>query len=358
MNSKMFFSIFGGLVLLVSVNSLLFLESVDYDDIFDYQSSVLSRQPRGSSSRQNHNRKGSNKKDENESESVEDTTPDPDDDSNTSEGDSFYNQNHGHKGNRKPTKPKPNKHNANRRIIVDEQFSHRNWTSEWIPAKNIGNGTKVYNKFSRVSARKSNHSRPNYGLITNNKGGEFYLIAKTFPPFNNKNETLVIQFSVQFQSKAHCQLAFLRLYDCQFSTDDFGTHTPYVMQVGPQICGTTRVSRLSAEFQEPGRSSIRAVDKDVEPVNNTSVNMYALALEADGTYHVIMNANATQNGTLKDEFPNYKGYTSICAVGLCVWHSVLDKYFKGQIIVDDVLVVNDMDYAERQRNQVLNLYSE
>ncbi|CAL8112751.1 unnamed protein product [Orchesella dallaii] len=357
MNFKIVLLVIMGLIVIICASSL-FLASAEDDDSILFQSIVKSRQPRGSS---RHGGKGTHKthkkvEEKESSESVEDTTPDPDDDDDTSEPDSSYS--HGHKGtNKRPPKSKP-KNNPNRRIIIDEQFSHRNWSTEWIPAKNVGNGTKVYNKFSRVSVQKTNHSRPNYGLITNNKGGEFYLLATTFPPFNNRNETLVMQFSVQFQSKAHCQLAFLRLYDCQFSTDDFGTHTPYVMQIGPQICGTTRINRLSAEFQEPGRSSIKPVDKDIEPVNNTSVNIYALALEADGTYHIIMNANATQNGTLKDEFRNYKGYTSICAVGLCVWHSVLDKYFKGQIIVDDILVVNDMDYAERQRNQILNLLSD
>lgn len=302
------------------------------------------------------------------------TTPKPDDSSSESEEDNAThnaptghssggdgNHHHSSSGGRVPSKSGKGKHKGkeNVRVIIEEQFSYRNWSSEWVHAKNInGSTTKVYNKFSRVYARKSNHSRPNYGIITNNKGGEFYMIATTFPPFNNRNETLVLQFSVQFQSRAHCQLAFLRLYDCQFSTDDFGITTPYIMQVGPYICGTSRVNRLTAEFQEPGKTTIRSVDKNVEPVNNTSVNTYALALEPDGTYHIILNTNSTQNGTLKDHFQNYKGYTSICAVGLAVWHSVLDKYFKGQIIVDDVLVVNDLNYAAKKRNQILNLYSD
>lgn len=306
-----------------------------------------------------------------DSSSTENSKGDTEDDSDESEEHTSHSSNHnsGHSNSNRhqhhslgklPSKSSKGRHKGvrdNTRVIIEEPFTQRNWSTEWIHAKNA-NGSKVFNKFSRVYARKSNHSRPNYGLITNNKGGEFYMIATSFPPFNNRNDTLVLQFSVQFQSRAHCQLAFLRLYDCQFSTDDFGIQTPYLMQVGPYICGTSGVNKLSAEFQEPGKTTIRSVDKNVEPINNTSVNTYALALEADGTYHIIINTNMTQNGTLKDHFQSYKGYTSICAVGLLVWHSVLDKYFKGQMIVDDLLVVNDMAYADKQRKQILNLYSE
>lgn len=308
-----------------------------------------------------------------ESGSSEHSTPGPDDSQETEEddkqsnhkGSSNHHSSHHHSsGGRHPSKAgshkgkdKGGKDSA--RVIIEEHFTYRNWTTDWANARNSNeSSTKIYNRLSRVYARKSNHSRPNYGIITNNKGGEFYMIATSFPPFNNRNESLIIQFSVQFQSRAFCQLAFLRLFDCQFSTDDFNIQTPYIMQVGPYICGTTQVNRLTAEFQEPGKTTIRSVDKNIEPINNSSVNVYALALEPDGTFHIIVNNNATQNGTLKDIFQNYKGYTSICAVGLAVWHSVLDKYFKGQIIVDDVLVVNDMQYAEKQRNQILNLYSE
>lgn len=125
------------------------------------------------------------------------------------------------------------------------------------------------------------------------------------------------------------------------------------MQIGPHICGTHRLNRLAVEFQEPGKTNIKAVDKKLVAINNVSVTTYGLVVDPDGGFHVFLNTIAVQNGSLRDVFQTYKGYTSICHAGLLVWHSVLDKHFKGQIILDDILIVNDMDYAIKKRAQIL-----
>jgi hypothetical protein len=146
----------------------------------------------------------------------------------------------------------------------------------------------------------------------------------------------------------------LRLIDCKFKPEEFTQESPFLVQIGPNICGE-KEKLFSVVLVDPTKGEKYTISDKIEATTSTQIHTYSLTIYPDGNYNIFVNEKQMQNGTLANSFPNYRGFPSICAVGLNIWHSVLDKFFKGQIILDDILIASDLNYAEMKRMEILDI---
>lgn len=124
-------------------------------------------------------------------------------------------------------------------------------------------------------------------------------------------------------------------------------------QMGPNICGTAK--HLGVILADPVKGERHVIADKLPAVTSTELHMYSLIIQQDGNYQILINSKSVQNGSLTTAFPNYQGFPSVCAVGLNIWHSILDKFFNGQIIIDDILITSDVKYAEKRRTEILEI---
>lgn len=57
-------------------------------------------------------------------------------------------------------------------------------------------------------------------------------MSRKFKPFSNKNEDLVIQFSVKHEQNIDCGGGYVKIFDCKLDQKDMHGETPYEIMFG------------------------------------------------------------------------------------------------------------------------------
>lgn len=63
--------------------------------------------------------------------------------------------------------------------------------------------------------------------IQTTKDAKHFAISAKFPEFNNKNRTLVVQYSVKFEQDIECGGGYIKLLSGYVNQKKFGADTPY-----------------------------------------------------------------------------------------------------------------------------------
>lgn len=68
--------------------------------------------------------------------------------------------------------------------------------------------------------------------IQTSQDARFYALSKKFPPFSNKDKTLVIQFTVKHEQNIDCGGGYLKVFDCSLDQKNMYGESPYLIMFG------------------------------------------------------------------------------------------------------------------------------
>lgn len=176
-------------------------------------------------------------------------------------------------------------------VFFEERFDD-DWETRWI---------KSDWKVSDGLAGSWKHSAGSWSADPDDKGiqtypdARFFAISAKFPEFNNKNRTLVFQFSVKIEQKIECGGAYMKLMSGYVNQKRFSRDTPYSIMFGPDICGT-ETKKLHAILAYKGQTY--PITKDVKCETDQLTHVYTLIIRPDASYSILVDNKEREKGSL------------------------------------------------------------
>ncbi|PPD83374.1 hypothetical protein GOBAR_DD19698 [Gossypium barbadense] len=281
---------------------------------------------------------------------------------------------------------------ASAKVFFEERFDE-GWESRWVKSdwKKDENMAGEWN----YTSGKWNGD-PNDKGIQTSEDYRFYAISAEFPEVNNKDKTLVFQFSVKHEQKLDCGGGYMKLLSGDIDQKKFGGETPYSIMFGPDICGYS-TKKVHAILTYNGTNHL--IKKEVPCETDQLTHVYTFILRPDATYSILVDNVEKQTGSLYTDWdllppkkikdpeakkpedwddkeyipdpedkkpekiknPNYKGkwkapmidnpdfkddpdlyvFPSLKYVGIELWQ------VKSGTMFDNILVADDVEYAKK-----------
>ncbi|KHG00627.1 Calreticulin [Gossypium arboreum] len=136
---------------------------------------------------------------------------------------------------------------------------------------------------------------PNDKGIQTSEDYRFYAISAEFPEVNNKDKTLVFQFSVKHEQKLDCGGGYMKLLSGDIDQKKFGGETPYSIMFGPDICGYS-TKKVHAILTYNGTNHL--IKKEVPCETDQLTHVYTFILRPDATYSILVDNVEKQTGSL------------------------------------------------------------
>jgi calreticulin len=139
------------------------------------------------------------------------------------------------------------------------------------------------------------------GLHTTDDMSFYATSAKLTKPFENikKPKDFILQFSIRHPQYIECGGGSLKLFPPGTDQTKVGADTPFVLQFGPDICGT-QTRDLLVSFTHKGKTIKRR-----DPIRaNTDhlTHFYTLIVRPDASYTVQMDGTDRVRGSLLDDW--------------------------------------------------------
>merc|ERR1719235_295670 len=173
-------------------------------------------------------------------------------------------------------------------VYFEEDFSG-DWESRWVVSENKDDLGKF------VVTAGINGDSSNVGLKTS-QDAKFYGISAATKEFSNKDEPLVVQYSVKHEQGIDCGGAYLKLGGSPFDGKKFHGETPYNIMFGPDICGMTKRTHLIFNYKEKNLLK----DKDMRTESDELTHVYTLVVKPDNTFAVSIDGSEVESGKLAD----------------------------------------------------------
>ncbi|WJZ88198.1 hypothetical protein VitviT2T_007523 [Vitis vinifera] len=176
-------------------------------------------------------------------------------------------------------------------IIFEERFED-GWQSRWVVSDW---------KRSEGKAGLFKHTAGKWSGDPDDKGIQTYKDAKHFaisakiPEFNNKNRTLVVQYSIKFEQDIECGGGYIKLHSGYVNQKKYGGDTPYSLMFGPDICGTQQ-KKLHVIVSYQGQNY--PIKKEIQCETDKLTHFYTFILRPDATYTVLVDNREREFGSL------------------------------------------------------------
>jgi len=180
---------------------------------------------------------------------------------------------------------------ASAKTYFTEDFNSGDLT-EWVVPEREGLG-----KF-QLSAGQFYDDEENLGLQTS-EDAKFYGIATKFAePFDNTDDTLVIQLSVKHEQALDCGGGYVKIYGPDADLESLDGDSPYNIMFGPDICGSKKIVHVI--FSNKGENHL--IKKTIRPPTDRISHAYTLIVKADNTYKVLVDNVEEETGSLTDDW--------------------------------------------------------
>lgn len=144
------------------------------------------------------------------------------------------------------------------------------------------------------------------GLVVKSEAA-LHAISKSLPQvFDNKDNTLVLQYEVKLQKGLTCGGAYIKLLDSKGGPDathPFSSDTPYQVMFGPDKCGITNKVHFIIRRKNPNTGEYEEKSLRVPPlarIVETSV-LYTLIIKPDQDFEIRIDGEVARAGSLLDE---------------------------------------------------------
>nr|GMD05989.1 calreticulin-3-like isoform X1 [Ipomoea batatas] len=186
-------------------------------------------------------------------------------------------------------------HSAVSEIFFEERFED-GWRDRWV----ISDWKRSEGKAGsfKHSAGKW-HGDPDDRGIQTYPDAKHYAISAKIPELNNKNRTLVIQYSIRFEQEIECGGGYIKLLSGYVNQKKFGGDTPYSVMFGPDICGT-QTKKLHAIVSYQGQNY--PIKKELECETDKLTHFYTFIIRPDATYSILIDNRERESGSLYSDW--------------------------------------------------------
>ncbi|XP_015910806.2 calreticulin [Parasteatoda tepidariorum] len=176
-----------------------------------------------------------------------------------------------------------------------EEFSDDTWEKKWTQSEHSG---KEWGKFVLTHGKFYGDPEISKGIQTSEDARHYGLSTK-FEPFSNKDNTLVIQFTVKHEQSIDCGGGYAKIFDCSLKQTDMHGETPYLIMFGPDICGPV-TKKVHVIFNYKGKNLL--INKEIRCKDDVYTHLYTLIVKPDNTYIVKIDNEKVESGELEKDW--------------------------------------------------------
>jgi len=136
----------------------------------------------------------------------------------------------------------------------------------------------------------------NRGMITAEDQHQYAISAKFKKPFDNKNKTLVLSYTVKYDQDHDCGGGYIKLMP-DIDQEEFDGKTPYFIMFGPDICGPWKV-QIMWNYQGVNVPWL----KEPKCKRDKLTHLYTLIIRPDNTYEVRVDNEYFDGGEIERDW--------------------------------------------------------
>eukprot|EP01126_Amoeba_proteus_P003071 TRINITY_DN109_c0_g1_i5.p1 TRINITY_DN109_c0_g1~~TRINITY_DN109_c0_g1_i5.p1 ORF type:complete len:409 (-),score=121.36 TRINITY_DN109_c0_g1_i5:141-1292(-) len=182
------------------------------------------------------------------------------------------------------------------KIFYEEDFSNDDSLDKWVqsthrPASERGKvGLSAGKYFTNEEEEK--------GLQTQQDARFYHLSAEFDEEFSNKDDTLVLQYSLKQDQGIDCGGGYIKLHPAGLNQEDYNGDSEYNIMFGPDICGSTR--RTHFIITKNGKNHL--ITKDIPTESDTHTHIYTAIINPDNTFKILIDGTEKRSGNFEDDF--------------------------------------------------------
>ncbi|CDR42027.1 CYFA0S08e02762g1_1 [Cyberlindnera fabianii] len=188
-----------------------------------------------------------------------------------------------------------------------EQFDSDDWANLWKISK-----AKKDDEFSYVGKWSVEETKifPGFkgdkGLVLKTKAAHHAIHAPLPQTFDNKDNTLVLQYEVKLQDGITCSGAYIKLLSAEglpSGSEEYNNDTPYQVMFGPDKCGTTNKVHFIIKRKSPhtGEYEEKHLSAPMPARTVKTSTLYTLIIKPDNEFEVRIGGEVVKAGNLLDE---------------------------------------------------------
>jgi len=178
-------------------------------------------------------------------------------------------------------------------VFFEEKFD-KNWENRWVKSSHKGSDA---GKWALSHGKYFNDAEEDLGIQTS-EDFRFYQISAAIKDFSNKDDTLVLQYSLKSDQQLDCGGGYIKLLPAGLNQKDFSGDSDYNIMFGPDVCGGNR--RVHVIFNYKGENHL--INKQIAPETDTFSHVYTLIVRPDQTYSVLIDNVEKQTGNLLEDW--------------------------------------------------------
>uniref|UniRef100_A0A8C1NV47 Calreticulin n=1 Tax=Cyprinus carpio TaxID=7962 RepID=A0A8C1NV47_CYPCA len=180
-------------------------------------------------------------------------------------------------------------------VYFREQFEDGDtWRSRWVESKHKSD----YGKFVLSAGKFYGDAEKDKGLQSS-QDAHFYALSSRFADFSNKDQPLVIQFSVKHEQSIDCGGGYIKLFPSDLKQEDMHGDSTYNIMFGPDICGPG-TKKVHVIFNYKGKNHL--INKDIRCKDDEYTHLYTLIVNPDNTYEVKIDNKKVESGSLEEDW--------------------------------------------------------
>mmetsp|Transcript_9417 Transcript_9417/g.11721 ORF Transcript_9417/g.11721 Transcript_9417/m.11721 type:complete len:397 (-) Transcript_9417:610-1800(-) len=189
---------------------------------------------------------------------------------------------------------------AHAEVYFKETFSDASWEDRWVSSS----WKESMGEWKLTSGNWPADKDIEQGIETSQDAKFYGISSKLDKPFSNRDQDLVVQFSVKNEKKesSFCAGGYIKLLPSDTDQEKFGGDTPYFIMFGPDLCGYD-VSRIHLIFNYKGDNLLKNSDIKLEYGDKDEfTHLYTLVVKPDNTYTVYFDLEEKASGSLPEEW--------------------------------------------------------
>eukprot|EP01126_Amoeba_proteus_P003070 TRINITY_DN109_c0_g1_i4.p1 TRINITY_DN109_c0_g1~~TRINITY_DN109_c0_g1_i4.p1 ORF type:complete len:392 (-),score=100.22 TRINITY_DN109_c0_g1_i4:238-1338(-) len=182
------------------------------------------------------------------------------------------------------------------KIFYEEDFSNDDSLDKWVqsthrPASERGKvGLSAGKYFTNEEEEK--------GLQTQQDARFYHLSTEFDEEFSNKDDTLVLQYSLKQDQGIDCGGGYIKLHPAGLNQEDYNGDSEYNIMFGPDICGSTR--RTHFIVTKNGKNHL--ITQDIPTETDTRTHIYTAIINPDNTFKILIDGTEKRAGNFEDDF--------------------------------------------------------
>lgn len=183
---------------------------------------------------------------------------------------------------------------VNGEILFKESFEQHNFEDQWIQSQHKDD----YGPFIWTAGKWYGDEEKDKGIQTSEDSRFYALSAQMTNIIDNKDKTLVIQFSVKHEQEIDCAGGYIKLLPKPKNLESFHGETLYYIMFGPDVCGSTK--KIHLIFNYKGKNLLWK--KETKPKTDRLTHVYTAIVNPNNTYKVLVDFETVEQGRLEEDW--------------------------------------------------------